>query len=337
MGPNRVPFNLRARMWLKHGLMSFFTRHVPDGRPDILIFSTPRSGSTWLMEMLLSQPGYRYCDEPFNLRTASVRIQLGLQHWDELYRETNLERLAGYLRGFSNGRPVHAKLKHVLPASRLYRPVTHAIVFKILHAGEDRIEWLGQQLNARIVYLIRHPVPVSLSRRCTPRLESFIRSEYARHFRPDQLETARRVIKEGSALEKGVLSWCFQNAIPLKSRQPHWFVVSYEQLVLQPETVISAMAGSLGLPDPYRMLSVLNIPSTTTWQSDESTRQRIGAAEGGGREWMISKWRRRVNGSEERRVMELLKLFEIHAYRAGSDTPADALWIGRPAADKGKT
>jgi hypothetical protein len=31
--------------------------HRPDGRPNVFLYSTTRSGSTWLMELIWSQPG----------------------------------------------------------------------------------------------------------------------------------------------------------------------------------------------------------------------------------------------------------------------------------------
>jgi hypothetical protein len=36
--------------------------------PNVFLFATPRSGSTWLMEIIASQPGFKYYDEPLNPR-----------------------------------------------------------------------------------------------------------------------------------------------------------------------------------------------------------------------------------------------------------------------------
>lgn len=33
--------------------------HKLDGRPNVLLFSTPRNGSTWLMELILTPAGSR--------------------------------------------------------------------------------------------------------------------------------------------------------------------------------------------------------------------------------------------------------------------------------------
>jgi hypothetical protein len=278
------------------------------------------------MELLMSQPGFKYCDEPFNLRTRAVRDQIGLSQWHELYNWNNRDVIEKYIRSFIRGHPCHAKLKHVHPFSRDYRPITHRIVFKILHAGEDQMEWFKRIFKGRIVFLLRHPIPVSLSRKDYPRLDTFIKSDFKRHFKREQIEFAHTLLADGgSKLERGVLSWCLQNAVPLKSRQKDWIVITYEQLVLEPEIVISHLAGRLELTHVDRMLKRLGRPSATTWQSEEKTRNTIAGSEK--KSWLIDRWRERVPESEERSLMKILDRFDIDAYFFKSSIPADDLWI----------
>ena len=74
--------------------------HKPDGRPNVLLFSTPRSGSTWLMELILTQSGFKPCDEPFDLRQRHVHLPLAkacllytsLTAWSELLSSSTKAR-----------------------------------------------------------------------------------------------------------------------------------------------------------------------------------------------------------------------------------------------------
>lgn len=65
---------------IREGLRSVLTRlnaHRPDQAPDVVIVSTPRSGSTWLMEVLATEPGMKPIDEPFRaskLRRAGIPV-----------------------------------------------------------------------------------------------------------------------------------------------------------------------------------------------------------------------------------------------------------------------
>ncbi len=60
---------ISARPWLRDPLRWLVTRlsiHGSGSDPDIIIHATPRSGSTWLMEVLGSEPHTKFISEPFS-------------------------------------------------------------------------------------------------------------------------------------------------------------------------------------------------------------------------------------------------------------------------------
>ena len=148
--------------------------HRPDGRKNICLFSTPRSGSTWLMELIWSQPGFKACNEPLDVRSPLVRRYLGITDWLELYNHSAVPALHKYFQALCEGR-LHAI--DPVPFRRYYRPVTHRIVFKIINGAEDRINWFRDTFNGQIVYLARHPIAVSLSREYYPRYYTLLHSD----------------------------------------------------------------------------------------------------------------------------------------------------------------
>lgn len=309
---------------LKTTIKSMSNVHRPDGRPNVFLFSMPRSGSTWLMELIWTQPGFKFCDEPLDLRNALVRQHLGIAEWQDLYDQNAALALQDYFRAFCDGR---SGFMNPSPLRRYYRPVTHRIVFKVIHGGEDRINWFRDAFNGRVVFLVRHPIAVSLSREVYPRLQAFLSSDYRRHMAKDQLDYALRICETGTKLEQGVLSWCLQNAIPLGEAADDWAIVSYEQMVLEPQPVIMYLVDKLELPEPGRMLERLTTPSGVKAKSDAETQQVLEDATNR-RSWLVEKWRKQVSESEERRVMEILKRFDLDVYSHGDLLPAERLWIG---------
>jgi len=307
---------------LKEEIRKLTNLHRPDGTANIFILSVPRSGSTWVMELIWSQPGFKTCDEPLDLRNPLVRRHLGLTKWNDLYSSAATPRLEEYFRAFCDG------THHFLdprPLRRFYRPLTRRIVFKLLHGGEDRANWLADRFNGRIVYLIRHPIPVSLSRQEYPRLETFVQSDYRRHFDEDQLDYARHLLAHGTKMERGVLSWCFQNAIPLKQRTEKWVVLSYEQMVVDPEETIDHLTRYLQLPRPELMMRQLTIPSAVKKKSDPETQRLLEEARGKERHRLIEKWRKRITPTEEERLMSILEHFGIDVYESGNLFPTVSL------------
>ena len=69
-----------------------------DGR-TCLLFSTPRSGSTWLMELIWTQPGFKYCNQPLSLFNPLVRQHLGIDRWEALY-EASVPTFERYFRRY---------------------------------------------------------------------------------------------------------------------------------------------------------------------------------------------------------------------------------------------
>jgi hypothetical protein len=302
--------------------------HRPGDSPNVFLFSTPRSGSTWLMELIWGQPYFKSCNEPLNLRMPLVQQYLGITEWQDLYNDSAGRLLESYFQGFCGGR---LRFMNTSPRHEFYRPITRRIVFKIIHGGEDRMHWFRDRFNGRIVYLIRHPIAVSLSRELYPRLHAFLNSDYRRHFTSDQLEYAHRILDTGSKLEHGVLSWCLQNTVPLRQATADWAIVSYEQMVLDPRPVVAYLADKLELPKPERMMDRLTVPSAVKAKSDKETQSMLESGTGR-RSWLVEKWRKQVNESQERRAMEILERFQLDVYGCGDLLPADRVWIrGREA------
>lgn len=300
----------------KNVMKSATNVHRPDGRPDVFLFSTPRSGSTWLMELIWSQADFKACNEPLDVRNPLVRRYLGITDWLRLYDRSAIPILRPYFQAICAGR-LHAL--DPVPFRGSYRPVTHRIVFKIIMGGEDRINWFRDTFNGQIVYLIRHPIAVSLSREYFPRLSAMLNSDYRWHFTADQISFAQRILEKGTKLEQGVLSWCLENAGSLQAATDDWLTIAYEDLVLDPQSVIDQLADRLVLPEPERMRSRLAVPSAVKAKSNRETQYAL--EQGTDRRWLVEKWRTHVRGSEERQAMEILEHFQLDIYQPGELMP----------------
>lgn len=309
---------------VKSAVKSVSNVHRPDGSPNVFVLSTPRSGSTWLMEWIWSQPGFKYCNEPLNLRDPLVRRHLGVAEWEDLFDRGAERKLHGYFQGFCTGR---LRFANPNPLRRYYRPITHRIVFKEIHAGSHRGNWFRESFNGRIVYLLRHPIAVGLSTETLPTLRALLTSDYRSHLPDDQLAYAQTIVETGTGLEQRILSWCLQNSVPLNDATDDWVIVTYEQMILDPLPVIEHLAHRLSLPMPQRMRDQLTVASGVKEKSDTETQRVLNSGDAASRPWLVEKWRSRIDEATERRVMGILERFGMDAYRSGDTLPARRWWI----------
>ena len=307
-------------MQLKRWLRALTTYHRPDGSPPVFLFSNARSGSSWLMELIATQPGVRFVDEPLSPAQFSVPGAPLPPTWDFLLPHPEREeRLGPYFDDLLAGR---CSIGAPSLFSKFYRPYTWRIVLKILRC-HDLMNWFEQRYHGRVVYLLRHPIPTNLSRTVYPRLSLFLdNDEYChRYLTADQREFGRQVLSRGSELEKKVLDWALQNLPPLRflDRQG-WLCLHYEDLVLDAKPELERMASHLELPHVKRMLKRATVPSQTIRISERRTQQHF--AEGGyDRSFLLRRWRERVSEAEEQRVFELLSVYGLNEYARGEDLP----------------
>ena len=171
---------------------------------------------------------------------------------------------------------------------------------------------------------LRHPIPVSLSRQDLPRLKVLLSSDFRELLTAEQAALSERIVTAGSDLDRAVLDWCLQTAIPLARAEPDWTIVTYEQLVVDPLPVLRALSLRLELPRPERMERRLTTPSSSTHQSDQATRDRLGDAD---RTWLIDKWKAKAGPADVARAMETLSAFGIgDLYRPESALPG-RFWV----------
>lgn len=287
---------------------------------NIFIFVTPRSGSTWLMEIIALQPHMKYINEPLNIRNPFVRKHLLNHFWEILLPNPKREEiLYKYFNNLTNNK---IKTLNPIPTKRYYRFYTDRIVFKI-HAVKDMINWFEEKFDPHIIYLIRHPVAVTLSRKKLPRLEYFIKNKIycEKYLNKDQSEFAKNIIRIGTNFERGILSWCLQNLPPLKfQNNKEWIILSYEEMVLKPDKILNMLSERLNLKVFNK--EIIYKPSMNIYKNDFETLNALSDSNlEKSKEFLIKKWEKRIGPEQKEMAFKILKKFEIDAYNINGYLP----------------
>lgn len=301
----------------------YLNRHRPRRVPDVVLVASPRSGSTWLLEIILAADRCLAINEPLDLRRANVQRHLPGLSWERLYDPAEIPRLIAYLRAVSDGRLPALKPDMTNPYFRLS---TRRTVFKLLHGLEGHIGELAQALDARVIVLLRHPCAVAVSRESLPRLHAFTASPCIDRCNAAQRELTTRLVAEGNFLEQAVLHWCFETKRVLDEFVDDWLMVFYEKLVVQPEVEITRVADFLEVTDAARarMATHVSVPSQSTSKSDAET-QRLLSESTDHTQVLLKKWQRKIEPIDLNKIDNILRVFGLdHLYDSTHDMPVGA-------------
>lgn len=295
------------RLRLFKFINQFTNHHRPGNKKNIFIFSTPRSGSTWLNELICTQKGVKYCNEPLDLRIEKNSKISNIDSWEELYNQKVIDKLIKYFKNISSGKN---RWLNPSPLNKNYNFSTNRISFKVINGAEPFINDIVDSCNGKLVYLIRHPLPVALSRKKTPRLDILTSDQVMKNFSQSIRNKSKNIKEKGDFLEKAVLSWCIQNKLALDIKQPDWLIITYEQLVTNPIPIIHLLEKELQLEDINKIIKQLNIASKVTVQSSKGTERMINnkLIE---KEDLINRWKDKIDEEKEDKLFEIISCFGL--------------------------
>src|SRR5699024_905063 len=155
------------------------------------------------------------------------------------------------------------------------------------------LDWFLKNYNFHILFLLRHPIPSSLSRirngwgiakknKAEEVYASFYESEYyQKHILNDEVKKLiEKKVSEGSDLERQVIQWVLEHIKVLKnlkklSENDSFTLLTYEELTLKSEKVIKYLSKELDLTNVERMNQLINKPSNSSKHSIKKTNDAI--------------------------------------------------------------
>lgn len=303
---------------LKRLVTSLGNHHETGNKPDILILSSPRSGSTWLMNMLYKMPGVKYINEPLSMEILNFNKMLPISTRRDYLSLTKDEKII--IRDyFSNDK----KIKHFGPYNifnRDYKYFTNRRIIKVIRANA-LLPWFLETFDFQIIYLMRHPIPQSISsinRGHYCAINEYLADDYYKnkYLTEDVIDFVAHISKVGSQLEKYMTEWCLDNLVPIKyldkNSHKNCLIITYEELVLEPIKMIEMISEKYDLDYSDNLIDQIRKPSKVT---DSSTAQTISKIREGDSTYLVEKWKKDIHGLLEKKLMKILSIFEIHIYQ----------------------
>jgi len=273
----------------------------------VVIVGAPRSGTTWLLELVRAHRSYKAINEP--LLYGDTRRTYGFEPRTYVHPEDEAQQSREYIENVLRGQIGLAPVWHDESESRVERLLEHwrrdRVVVKFCR-GNRMIHWLSCQFGTRPpVFIVRHPCAVVSS---MMRFGAWTDSEHA-SLRVDGALRAstlppRLEKRFGSLIEKAqtrveelTLMWCIDHYVPLKHHREYgypWVLAPYERLVVRGEEELRRITQALGIEATNRMMQKLREASSV------SDRVRQTPAE------QLSKWKRHLTDSQIDSVLNVV-------------------------------
>jgi hypothetical protein len=306
--------SLLRQMFVETRLLGEYSKFALHGYPapstSIILAGSGRSGTTWLTEVLCALPGVQQIFEPlFPPWNPQVRALTG---WDK--RDPYIRAI--YLRPEEENEDWQTEWQRILTGRvRNYwtdynRSSYFPDRFLIKEVRANMmLGYLHRQFQPRIIYIMRHPCAVVYSRLAAPQpwhadVQDILQQE-------DLLNDHLQPWVEAIAAETDVFGahavwWAVENHVALQQLRgiPH-FLVYYEDLVMQPETVLDNLMPWLGYEQmPPGVEKLLSRPSRMSHANLAYQDKQM----------RLSNWQKQVSSADQERILSWAHRLNLAMY-----------------------
>lgn len=217
-------------------------------KKDILILTSSRSGSTWLVESILKNGKSKLINQPFdclfnsNVHEKRLPISNKNYHFINLTKEDE-EKLFKFWHQLRDGRLNHNSIWKLFSKDFFF--FYNRKIYKVFFM-KDKIEFFINQNNLTIIYLLRNPMNTSLSNinyNYKPSGECFLRIKNIKDY-PKEFKKLKEIYYEtNSVLATYIISWCFENykINNYSKNNDNIIILRYEDLVLNEKKMIEKL------------------------------------------------------------------------------------------------
>ncbi|MHA1279675.1 MAG: sulfotransferase [Candidatus Helarchaeota archaeon] len=322
MKSRRLISSHRTKYYLRY-VLQIPSLYISSEKPHIFIFTTRRSGSTLLRDMIYSQKGFNYIDQPFCINQFNPYIKKFPDVFK--YKLINFdERDEIIIKKYVNDLLVR---NYVLRSqwaiwARQYHWAWERYVVKIVNANAA-VDWFLNEYHdkAQLILLMRHPIAVALSiikQKWEISLETYLSDNYfvSTYMNKEQTRYSYHILSEGSLLEKYVLEWCLENIVPRallsQNKIPVYY---YEDIISQPRKFSKMICEDLYLENPEEMVKVVSKPTRTATSSACDDILEHGPSS------RVSKWMNRISTAEKLKIQKIFNVFGLIQYSAFDPFP----------------
>lgn len=299
-------------------LGKFSTCSVND---SIVISGTPRVGSTWLMEILLTLPSYKSVFEPFHKDWFPKVKELSLPPRPYLHPYQNNPQLRNYLENVFRGKIISQIPRYKFKPGNISRRLfAKNVVAKFVRANR-LLPWITNNFELKGTFLmIRHPCATILSQLKTgiygyfytktkgaaPTKNMVLREASEIQQIKENKELMRKLDMINSQIEVLAAIWSMDNYIPLYYLKPKdYYLVVYEKLISEYEQEVKKYFEFIGENTPQSVYKMFKKPSMLTMETDKPY---VGSS------MQLEKWKKEFTDKQITKILKVANWFGLDFY-----------------------
>lgn len=282
----------------------------------IIVTGSPRTGTTWLMEILCSIPEYTTLFEPLHKEWFPKSIKAGFNPRTYMSSSENNQKMEEYLHNVFTGKITSSLPHYKLDINTITQRIrAEKLIVKFVRANR-LLPWISTKFNLKSMILItRHPCATIASQ-----LETGIRG----YLLPKNLYPTKKIIIN-EVTNMGITEDIENKLININHREellavmwaldhypisifpePHpWIKVKYENLLTNGEIEITNLLKFLGEEKHIeKAVKKLKIPSTTTQKHEKNEAIDIN--------YQLSKWKQKLSKDEIKNIYKVLSWFNFN-------------------------
>lgn len=315
---------------------NFYSKKI-NIKDTILISGAPRSGTTWLMDIVSSIPNYTYLFEPANPKRFPQSWEIGFNSRTFVPADEDWFEGENYLRkAFSGGiASLMFPPNQLKPEIVMHRLLGNKLVVKFTRCNR-MLPWIVKRFELRHnFFIIRHPCAV---------IASNIKNEKTLGYHPPNppfvniFPSRNDILDEASkiGLDDGLMNklkkietteeilaavWCLDNYVPLSLPRPYpWTVLTYEKLMKDGEKEINRIFNELGEKTiPKSTFKHLRMPSMAAVMEFEIINKA---------DEQLSKWKKFLSEKQVERILRMVSNFGLDFYTEDIEPDYDNITAG---------
>lgn len=292
----------------KIGLISLSSKFRKNRAEDqILIFSDPRGGSTWLTEIIKSISNTAIIWEPLHLKYIPQLRELNFGWRQYIPEEVDWPQAKLLFKKILEGKIVN---EWTMLYSTFFNYLSAETFIIKFCRGNMLLPWITRTFDLKYqpIYMLRHPFAVVNSQLKQGGWDNITTSfEIPNTPHNDCFNMHNPFLKTLKTKEERLTAvWCITNNIPLNhiDNNIKWITLNYENLLLQPNQEVQRIFTCWDMPVPEGIETTYRKRSSTT----------LGHLNTGDPETQLNRWQRELNVNQVDKMQRVLDYFEITCY-----------------------